>query len=100
MCGACWRRRWLPACGSWPAPTWPCRTGPSSTRRAGWSEYGLPEPTAIAALVETGRDAFGRPGLALGEPADLLLVDLPGGLAELGRPRLVLRHGRVVVDRR
>ncbi len=63
-------------------------------------EHGLPEPTAIAALVETGRDAFGRPGLALGEPADLLLVDLPGGLAELGRPRLVLRHGRVVVDRR
>ncbi|MET0831377.1 MAG: amidohydrolase family protein [Acidimicrobiia bacterium] len=62
--------------------------------------YGLPEPTAIAAMVDTGRDAFGRPGLTVGEPADLLLVDLPGGLVELGNPRLVLRYGRVVVDRR
>ena len=62
--------------------------------------YGMPEGDAVDAVVTAGREAFDRPGFRVGDPADLLLVDRPGGLDQLGTPRLVLRCGRVVVDRR
>ncbi|MGI8821907.1 MAG: amidohydrolase family protein [Acidimicrobiia bacterium] len=62
--------------------------------------HGLSEADAIEAMVGSARRFLGRPGLTVGESADLLLVDPPAGLAELGRPRLVLRGGRVVVDTR
>lgn len=62
--------------------------------------YGLTEPQAIEALVDEPRRFFGHSGLTPGGPADLLVVDPPGGLTELARPRLVLRRGRVVVDAR
>lgn len=62
--------------------------------------YGLTEPQAIEALVTAPRHFFGHPGLIAEAPADLLVVDPPGGLTELARPRLVLRRGRVVMDAR
>ncbi len=63
-------------------------------------DYGMPEEDAVDAVVTTGRAAFDRPGFRVGDPADLILVDPPGGLDQLATPRLVLRRGRVVLDRR
>lgn len=62
--------------------------------------YGLAEADAVAAVTTTPRDYLGEPGFASGRPADVVVVAEPGSVEALAAPRLVVRRGTVILDRR
>ena len=61
-------------------------------------QVGLPAEAALAAASWTARTWLGRPGLAPGDPADLVLYDADprADLRVLASPRLVVLRGRIV----
>ncbi|MGW4420828.1 amidohydrolase family protein [Streptosporangium sp. NPDC004631] len=68
-------------------------------------ELGLSPAQAVVAATAGGSAALAEPDVGRlyeGGPADLVVVDRPAGevLAGVGRPLMVIRAGRVVVDNR
>ena len=61
--------------------------------------YGMREGDVLDALSTGSRAYLDLPGFASGEPADFVIVD-DASVAALAAPRLVVRCGTVVVDRR
>ncbi|MDH3755552.1 MAG: amidohydrolase family protein, partial [Acidimicrobiia bacterium] len=62
-------------------------------------DYGMADLDAVAALTLAPRTFLGMPAFAVGEAADFIVVDAPT-VPALAVPKLVVRCGRVLVDRR
>ncbi len=76
------------------------RHGEVAHEAARMLEYGMTEHDVVAALTEVPRRYLGAAGFVLGRPADFIVVDAPDCVAALAAPRLVVRCGTVVADRR
>ncbi len=76
------------------------RHGEVAREAARMVDYGMDERDVVAALTEVPRRYFDVAGFVPGRPADFIVVDAPDSVAALAAPRLVVRCGVVVADRR